>query len=229
MQPLLLLHGALGAAGQFADLQQALAADFQLHTLSFAGHGGNPLPESGLSIALFAQELLDYMDAYDLYDAPVFGYSMGGYVAMHLMKEHPGRISKLVTLATKFHWDPETAERECGMLNVEKIEAKLPAFAKTLQERHDPVDWKELMHATAGMLGEMGDDNPLKPEDYERLKVPVLLLLGDRDKMVTLEETMAVYRALPKAEMGMLPGTPHPLEQVDPQLLSFLIRRFLGA
>ena len=229
MQPILLLHGALGAAGQLQALKAALSPHYQVQTFSFAGHGGNLLPEEGLSIALFASELLAYMDAHELHQVPVFGYSMGGYVALYLIKNHPGRISRLITLATKFHWDPETAERECGMLHADKIEAKLPAFAQSLQQRHAPVNWKELLGATAAMMRGMGADNPLKPEDYPGLDLPVLLLLGDRDKMVSLEETLAVYRALPQAALGMLPATPHPLEQADPELLAFLIHRFLSA
>jgi hypothetical protein len=46
--------------------------------------------------------------------------------------------------------------------------------------------------------------------------------------MVTLDETLAVYKALPNARMGMLPNTPHPVEQVDVALLSFMVGSFLG-
>jgi pimeloyl-ACP methyl ester carboxylesterase len=229
MQPILLLHGAIGAADLLQPLQHALSAHYQVHTLNFAGHGGNPMPAEGLSIDLFARETLAYMDAHNLHNIPVFGYSMGGYVALYLAKTHPGRISKLITLATKFHWDPETAERECAMLNADKIEAKLPAFAQSLQQRHAPTGWKQLLEATASMLRGMGADNPLKTGDYPALSLPVLLLLGDRDKMVGLDETLSVYRALPQAAMGMLPATPHPLEQVDAQLLAFFVQRFLNA
>jgi pimeloyl-ACP methyl ester carboxylesterase len=198
-----------------------------VHSFNFSGHGGQPLPAAGLSISLFAGELLQYIETHKLQGASVFGYSMGGYVALQLQKSHPGIMGKIITLATKFHWDPQTAERECGMLEWEKIEIKLPQFAETLAKRHAPVNWKELMEATTDMLRAMGNDAPLKPEDYPKLNTPVLLLLGDRDKMVSLDETLAVYRALPQAFMGMLPATPHALEQVNPVLLAGLIRPFL--
>ena len=67
----------------------------------------------------------------------------------------------------------------------------------------------------------------LQFQDYAAINIPVLLLLGDRDKMITLEETIAVFNQLPNAQMAMLPGTPHPIEQVDISLLSFLIEKFL--
>lgn len=53
------------------------------------------------------------------------------------------------------------------------------------------------------------------------------VLLGDRDKMVTLDETLAVYKQLPNAQCGVLPGTPHAFEQVNIPLLAQLIKEFL--
>jgi pimeloyl-ACP methyl ester carboxylesterase len=90
-----------------------------------------------------------------------------------------------------------------------------------------PNDWKEVLVLTAEMMLEMGRNNPLKMEDYNSIQQPVLLLLGDRDKMVTMEETLSVYRLLPNAQLGVLPGTPHPIEQVDIALLAHLAARFL--
>ena len=65
------------------------------------------------------------------------------------------------------------------------------------------------------MLRELGRDNPLKPVDYICIQQPVLLLLGDRDKMVSLEETSEVLLNLPNGRLNVLPETPHPIEKVD--------------
>jgi hypothetical protein len=54
-----------------------------------------------------------------------------------------------------------------------------------------------------------------------------MILLGDRDKMVTLEETASVYKALPSAQMCILPATQHPIEQVNNDLLTFILKAFL--
>lgn len=228
MRHLLLLHGAIGAADHFEPLIKELEKDFTIHSFSFPGHGGNEMPGESLSIKLFAETTLGYIDDNKLDKVCIFGYSMGGYVAMYLAKHHPGRVERIVTLATKYHWDGPTAVKEIQMLNADKIEAKLPAFAEALQKRHAPADWRVLLQRTGDMLLTMGEDNPLKPTDYPGIQTPALILLGDRDKMVTLDETLAVYRALPAAQLGILPGTPHPIEQVDTKMLSFFISRFFG-
>jgi hypothetical protein len=46
--------------------------------------------------------------------------------------------------------------------------------------------------------------------------------------MVSVEETMTVYKALPAASMGMLPGTPHSIEQVNLDALVFYIEQLMG-
>lgn len=228
MQAVLFLHGAIGAAHQLLGLEEGLADSFSVHRLNFSGHGGSSLTADNFSIKFFASEVLDFLDKKEINNINIFGYSMGGYVAMYLAKFHPDRINKIITLATKFNWDETIAANETKMLNAEKIEEKLPEFAATLQKRHAPNDWKIVLEKTAAMLIEMGEDNPLKPADYPVIQHPVLLILGDRDKMVTLNETVNVYKLLPKAQLAILPNTSHPIEMVNTNRLAFEIREFLG-
>jgi pimeloyl-ACP methyl ester carboxylesterase len=228
MQTLLLLHGALGAAEQLNPLQQLLGKKYKVHTLDFAGHGKAPGTEAGFSIPFFAQNVLEYLDQHQLDRVGIFGYSMGGYVAMYLAKHYPARVDKVITLATKFHWDEAIAAQETKMLNPEQTLAKVPAFAETLKQRHGSNDWIALMNKTAAMLKEMGRANILNIEDYESITSPCLLLLGDRDKMITLDETVNVYKALSAGQMGMLPNTPHPIEKVNYDVFEKLISCFLN-
>lgn len=228
MQHLILLHGALGAASQFSALSEALRGRYHVHTFDFSGHGGRAFSTEGFSIPVFADELLRYLDEHRLEEVSVFGYSMGGYVALYLATRHPGRIRRIMTLGTKFQWDPAGAEKEVKMLDPEKIAQKVPAFAQQLEERHAPGDWKTVMQRTAEMMLGLGADSALKETDYPGIEIPVLLLLGDRDKMVTLEETLAVYRQLPQAGLGILPFAGHPLEQVPGEELVFRVQQFFN-
>lgn len=227
MQTLLLLHGAIGASDQLVKIAESLSDTYNVRTFDFSGHGGKPFPAAGLSIAGFAEEVKQFIDSESLGKVSIFGYSMGGYVAMYLAKHYPGTVGKIITLATKFHWDEDTAAKETKMLNAEKTEEKVPAFAQQLAKRHAPNDWKELFAKTAEMLVGMGKDNPIKLEEYSAIENACMILLGDRDKMITLDETLNVYRTLPNAQMGMLPATQHPIEQANIPYLLFYIRQFI--
>ena len=225
MQSIVLLHGAIGAASQLQPLADALSKTYSVHTINFSGHGGEPMPGEAFSIELFAQQVLGFLDEHQLQSPIVFGYSLGGYVGMYIARHHPGRINKLITLATKFHWDETIAAKQQRSFDANVILEKAPAFAEQLERMHAPNNWKEVLTKTGAMLTDLGNRNALGSEDYQQVQTPILLIQGDKDRMVTLEETIAVYRALPanNVRLCVLPGTPHPLEQVDLELLVSLI------
>lgn len=228
-EPLLLLHGAVGSSDQLRVLAERLKQDQPVYLLDFNGHGGNPFTGTEFSIAHFAEEVLNFMEEKNISKANIFGYSMGGYVGVYLAKKNPGKIMSVITLGTKFSWDEAIAKKESQLLDPEIIEAKVPGFAAELSKRHAPVDWKDLLNRTVRLLGAMGIDNPLKMDHYSSILQPICIMLGDRDKMVGLDETIEVYRRLPNAHLAVLPGTPHPIEKVDPEHLAFEITRFLGS
>ena len=227
MKTLLLLHGAIGSMAQLESLKNTLQHVYNVHTINFPGHGGSELPIQ-FSIPSFADHVKDYIHNNKLGKVSLFGYSMGGYVSLYLAKHYPALIEKVVTLATKFEWNEAIAAKENKMLQPDVIEQKVPAFAKALAERHTPQDWKDIIARTQDMLMGLGKSNALELAEYSSIQLPVQLLLGDRDKMVTLDETVAVYKELPNAQLGVLPQTSHPIEQVDQNLLAFHIRRFIA-
>ena len=216
MTEILILHGALGTKDQFFPLKNALGDKFKVHTLNFQGHGGNPI-EGKFTIEAFAEDVLDYLDANTIESINIFGYSMGGYVALYLAQKYPLKVGKIFTLATKFLWTPEIAQHEIKKLDSGKIAEKVPAFANLLQQRHSPADWKEVLAETAEMMTMLGKTKAL---DYSTIHHDVLVGVGDCDEMVTIEETISVFRELPNSKLIVLPQTPHPIEKVSIQRLA---------
>lgn len=227
MTPLLLLHGALGSAAQFDSLKTLLPEDREVYAPNFPGHGGAPA-QGAFSIAGFGEFLQKYLSDNDLSQVDIFGYSMGGYVALHLARHHPDLVNRTFTLGTKFDWTPETAAREMTMLDPEKIEAKVPAFASILAERHTPADWKDVLRRTADMIYGLGAGSGLAPEDMAAITCPVVVGLGEHDNMVTPEESKAAANLLPNGTFNILPGCKHPIEQTDVVLLAKRLKEFFG-
>lgn len=228
MENLLLLHGALGATATLEPLKQSLAANYSVYTLNFTGHGGSKIPAQGFSIELFAQNVLEFMAQHQLEQAHIFGYSMGGYVGLYLAQQHPHRIKSVFTLATKFAWTEEAAAREVKHLNPDKIKEKVPQFAAALVQRHAPQDWEQVIHQTTAMMQQLGRKPLLIPEVLNQLQQPIQIAVGDRDNMVTLEETIQAYRNLPNGSLLVLPQTRHPLETIPVSLLHHEINLFMA-
>lgn len=227
MQQLLLLHGAIGAANQFEQFTPFLNQKYKVTAIHFLGHGGTPIPVDDFSIALFATNVLDWLDANKIKAIDIVGYSMGGYVALYLAKYHPDRVGKIFTLATKFNWTSETATKEAAMLNPDKILEKVPSFAKKLEYMHGADNWKLVLNKTAEMMIKLGIKPSLTLSDLQQIEHTVLLAVGDKDTMVSLDETIAMYRSLKNAQLFVLPNTQHAFEKVDYNMLSQAIFNFI--
>lgn len=235
MKKLLLLHGAIGAASQFDRLKEELKDKFEVYTLNFSGHGGEPMPDK-FSIELFADDVVKYLEKNSLENTDVFGYSMGGYVALYIASKYKNKLNKIFTTATKFDWYEESSVKESKMLNPAKIEEKIPAFAKALEKRHSPHEssqessnnWKVVLNKTAEMMVELGNKPVLRDEVLEKIENEVLISVGDKDTMVTLEETANAAGKLKNGKLFIFSETEHPIEKMDVKKLSTEIKNFFN-
>ena len=125
---LLLLHGALGDKRQLVPIKDYLSSVYDVHSLNFSGHGGESMPAL-FSIELFTENLMEYLEEYNLKNVKIFGYSMGGYVALNVAR-FTQRIGCIITYGTKFHWTPDSAQHEIKKLDPEKIRQKVPVFTE---------------------------------------------------------------------------------------------------
>lgn len=225
MQKLLLLHGALGSQDHFNNLKIELAQDFEMYSFNFKGHGGSEIPDLDFTIAGFAEEVITFLDQNNIEKISIFGYSMGGYVGMYLAKNFPERVEKLFTLATKWNWTEENAMSESKMLNPAIIKEKVPKYANSLAALHGN-NWEMLMQKTAVMMLTLGKNPILKNSDYNEIEAPTLVAVGDKDIMVSIEETTALYRLLPNAQLLVMPNTSHPIDRINTALLAYQIRNY---
>jgi pimeloyl-ACP methyl ester carboxylesterase len=220
MIPILLLHGALGAENQLEKLAEVVRnKNRTVFTLNFSGHGGGLFSSEGFGIEVFAKDVVQFLNQQRIDCVDVFGYSMGGYVAMWMALKNSNRINKIVTLGTKFDWSPESAEQEVKKMNPDKILEKIPAFAKVLEHRHAPTDWKELMNKTAKMMIDLGSTPLLKKDEIASIDKEVTILLGDQDDMADRNYSEQVAEWLPNGKFCLLSETLHPIEKVKLELL----------
>ena len=226
--PLLLLHGALGAAHQFDELAGKLAGHYEVHALDLSGHGSRANSTDPFSIDRFKEDIRTYCNMYRMGGLRIFGYSMGGYVAAAFAADDGGCVRALMTLGTKWHWDAETAAKETARLDPAKIKEKVPQFAEVLKNRHGAKNWERVLENTAQFMQELGAGKGILNGDLKKISAPTCTGLGDQDNMVTMEETLDTYRKLSNGSLWISPATPHPLEQVPTSLLAENILRWMA-
>jgi pimeloyl-ACP methyl ester carboxylesterase len=226
MQTLILTHGALGSSADLDKLAEALQKEnYTVFTFSFSGHGNTDF-ETDFDIEQLTLELQQFILKNALVQPSVIGFSMGGYVALNLARRSPEIIDKIITLGTKFNWSKEVVEKEVKLLDAEVMLTKVPAFAKSLELKHGEK-WKTLLLRTAELMRDISVNNYLNSESLKTIQNKTLVGLGDKDQIVSLEETISVYISLPKANMYILPNTKHPIEQLNSTLFVAVIKDFL--
>lgn len=209
---LLCLHGALGCAAQLQTAIAPLAEKANLLFFDFPGHG--TLSSEPINIEACVAATRDYIFKNHLSGTTIFGYSMGGYVALMLAMQYPELVGQAITLGTKLAWNPHFASAEVGKLNPEIIEEKIPKYAAALQQWHGK-NWKNVLAGTTDLMLDLGANPRLNDDVYQRLQHPVLLCLADGDTLVTREETIHTAWQLPNGEFVEVPNSLQPVEKVD--------------
>jgi pimeloyl-ACP methyl ester carboxylesterase len=230
MKPVLLLHGALGSKTQLDPIRYSLEEKgIVVHAINFSGHSGEAFgPQFG--IEAFADDVVRFMDKHQISCADIFGYSMGGYVALWMAHRYPAYTGKIVTLGTKFDWNPESAAREVSKVDPDKILEKVPAFARILEQRHAPNDWRKLLYQTAQMMIRLGDKPLLTEQIFQQITHDVLILLGDLDDIADVMYSKKAAELLPHGKFLSLEKTPHPIERTDVKFLQrILVEKLLAS
>jgi len=229
MSTLILLPGALGNSNQFNSLKQELSlVPANVIALDLPGHGFNPYATEAVTVPQMADAFLLQLQQLKL-TGPVylFGHSLGGYLGLYLCLNHPEKITRLFTLGTKWHWTKEISDRETSLLVPEKMEQKIPAFVGHLKISHS-IGWQKVVSNIADLMHDLGKNQYLEPEKINTISQPVRVALGDRDIMVSLDETSNVFKALINAQLQVYPNTPHPFEKCDVVRLAADIKSFFN-
>jgi len=115
-------------------------------------------------------------------------------------------------------------------MDPERIEREEPAWAAQLEKRHGPVQgdgaWKRLLPA---IVNDVAGTPVLTFEELRRIRLPVLLVYGDRDVFVPVDHAVAIYRQLPDARLMIAPNSPHTVMVSQPALFNQAAANFYRA
>ena len=226
-QPLLLLHGAFGFVEGWATVLPALTKTHQVIAVELQGHGHTNDLDRPLTYGQMAEDTAALLDQLKIKNADVFGYSMGGTVALGLAIRHPDLVRKLATFGScagkmKDTYDPETYKQ---FLSLSTDFA--PPVLKEPYDRMapDPKRWPVLVTK----IKNMGRDfNGYSAAELKAIKAQTLIMMGDRDA-VRPEHAVEMYRLIPNAQLAIFPGADHFLLFSDPEKLLSALLPFLNS
>jgi pimeloyl-ACP methyl ester carboxylesterase len=236
--PLLLLHGGLFNIDlQFGQLLPGLAATRQVIAADFQGHGRTGDIDRPLTSADLASDVVGLLRHLGIAQADVFGFSVGGAVALHLAIKHPALVRKLVVSSASFHPDGDRPE---GGEAVETV--TVDAIAGTPMEQDyrakspNPDKLQDLLDKLgrfdAGFTG-------WADADIQGIAAPTLLTIGDCDA-VRLDHMVRFLQlrggdvngdfvGVPASQLAVFPGTTHFFGLAKTELVLGAVLPFLDA
>ena len=238
-EPVVLLHGGFCSLESLAPIAEALAADRRVFAYERPGHGRSADIAGEYSYERGLDDALAVLDAHDLADAHIVGYSDGAIIGLLLAMRHPERVRTLTAISANL--DPSAFERDPelnGPILPDLIEPALgrepgsdaadhPSPELLAYERLSP-DGPEHAEAVFEKCVRLWTTEPhIAPSALALATPPTLVLAGDRDT-VRPGHALVIAAHLPNARLGIVPGTSHGLVGEKPDLIAALIRDFLS-
>jgi pimeloyl-ACP methyl ester carboxylesterase len=220
--PLVLLHP--GGAGVDARALRPnagpLAQHFRVYTPERRAHGRTPDVPGPVTYEAMAHDTIAFIETVLGGPAHLAGVSDGAVVALLVALARPDLVNRLVLIAGVFHFDGWVS----GLLD---SATEPPAFLERLYSELSP-DGPEHYPVVVEKLATMHTTGPtLTTDDLAGVRSRTLVMVADDDE-VPLEHAAAAYRAIPDAELMVVPGTSHGLLVEKPELCNQVIIEFLG-
>lgn len=219
---LILLHAELGTKEDLDPLKDLLKDQLDVHTFTFSGHGNMPAADE-FRVDQFAHELDQYIVKNNLEAPYVFGHGLGGYVALyHKANFDDSRIKKIYTYGTKFNWSESSVAKELPLLNPDLVMEKFPQVMALLKRKHGDK-WRWVLQSMAHLLQNLEKQDEITNEDLSDINIPVTLMLGDQDRVISTEETQTAKNHLRLADIQIIAHSKHEIERANIKEISKLI------
>jgi pimeloyl-ACP methyl ester carboxylesterase len=226
-RPLVLLHGGLQTIDQcFGNLIPRLAERHQVIAVELQGHGHTGDIDRSMRPESLADDVVGLLDHLGLDRADVFGFSLGGIVALTMGLRHPDRVGKLAIASVDCR--PNNAEFERP--DDPDVARRMPTEADFQAMRDgyrqvapDPDGFDAIAEKTSSMVHDL---EGWSDQQMRLIAAPSLVLVGDTD-FVPLPNAVAMFEALPQAELAVLPATTHMGVTRDTERVLALVGPFL--
>jgi pimeloyl-ACP methyl ester carboxylesterase len=206
------------------------------------GEGG---PDAEPSLAHFAHAVLAILDRIGVSNAVVCGLSLGGYVAMELVRQDPSRIAGLALVDTKATADDDDARANRlrvadQVLAARSTEALARAMLPNLLGATTQATRPEVVEKVRGWIHETDPQavafaqramaaRPDSLADLATLRVPSLVVYGEEDTLSPNAEQLLMVKALRDARIVTVPAAGHLTAVESPALLADALVSFLTA
>jgi pimeloyl-ACP methyl ester carboxylesterase len=221
------------AQDNFADAIPAFARSFHVVAPDSRGHGKTTNSSEAITYRLMADDIVALVHSLAIEKPFICGWSDGGQTALDLAIRYPTLPAALVIGGSFIRYTDEyysllkgAGVAGPGVVDFEELESALPevtAHWREIQSVQGTRHWRDLFlalsHAATLPL-------PYSEGELSSILAPTLILLGDRDQYVPIEQALTMYRLIPQAALAIIPNTDHSLRS-NTEVFTQCVARYL--
>ena len=246
-RPILCVHGGAAHAHWFDFVAPGFTPDHHVFSLDLRGHGDSGWADpQTYSFKTYAADINAIVEKLDLRDFVLIGHSMGGMASLLYAATYPGRVGRLVIVDSimLMPLDRVLKMREFGARPARSYATQEELIARyRLEPAEAQMAAPEIIHRMASHSGKQ-DANGLWQHKadrrmytvfeqlagvplWEKVKVPSLVIRGERSTRFTPEVLAEVRARAPQVQMAEVPASDHHIMLDNPHGFVEVVRRFL--
>ena len=246
LRTLVLLHAFPIGANLWEPQMRSIPKGWRLITPDLRGFGGSTELDSlsALSIGDYADDVIDLLQELAVEKAVIGGCSMGGYVTMALYQSAPQLFEGMVLANTRAGADsPESRANRRNMLALVDREGASGVAREMMPKLLGKTSHETRSDAEANVRRLIKQQSPVairsaihrmmhRPDSsalLAQVSVPTLVITGEEDEMIPVEESRRIAGAIPGAKLVIIPGAGHLANLEQPEAFNAQLSAFLAA
>jgi len=245
-ETIVFIHGFSSSLYTWRACLEAIAKHYRVYALDLKGFGFSEKPPSEYTTDEYAEFVVHFMDAVGLKTATLCGNSMGGQIAWRIALQYPDRVDKLILVDAggypssrrglpffvKLAKLPGIGEALGAFTSRDRIRSSVESAyyddSKVTQQTVDAYYYslktEGAMHAVLARLrGSWSEQKAWVPRIPE-LKVPTLIIWGENDTWIPLEDGERFHKDIPGSKLVVLRDCGHvPQEEKPGEFLAHVL------
>jgi pimeloyl-ACP methyl ester carboxylesterase len=205
-EPLLWLHGGMGAGGDWRYVFPVDPDGFRLILPDLRGHGRSTNPSGAFTFRQAALDTFALLDRLAVGRVKAIGLSGGGITLLHMATLQPARIESMIVVSAPPYFPAQARAVQAKFSDEMLSEAE----RRAMRERHvqGEAQIQALFAQVRGFASDHHDVN-FTPPLLSTITAETLIVFGDRDPLYPVSMATELQRAIPRSYLWVVPNGGH--------------------